>query len=285
MREEKGEPQSCIASDEKLQVGKKPSRYKLWLGLGVIAALAATALAIAICLTLRYQNKREKVSDLFVDLGYSRYSGKSFKDGTTQWLGIRYAAPPVGNLRFAAPQDPLRNTTIQAANEVSEALSHAQLHLAIPCLSRWQYRPRCLSTQNYISDSPISPSRSEDCLFLNVYAPSDARNNSAKLPVYVFIQGGGFNDNSGTNDARDLIKTSGMGMVFVDFNYRVGPYGFLASSEVQSRGSLNNGLKDQRKALEWVQKHISKVSVFSPLRLEMTSLMLYSSGVIPIMLC
>lgn len=53
-------------------------------------------------------------------------------------------------------------------------------------------------------------------------------------------------------------------MIYVDFNYRVGPYGFLASSEVQSKGSLNNGLKDQRKALEWVQKHISKVSAFFP---------------------
>lgn len=129
MREEKEELQSCIASDEKLYVGKKRSRYKLWLGLGTVAALAATALIITICITLRHQNKRDKGSDFFVDLGYSRYSGKSFKDGTTQWLGIRYAAPPVANLRFAAPQDPLRNTTIQAATEVSEALSHTQLHL------------------------------------------------------------------------------------------------------------------------------------------------------------
>lgn len=122
MREEKEESESCITSDEKLQVGKKPSRYKLLFGLGAIAGLAATALVIAICLTLRHRSKRDKASDFFVDLGYSRYSGKSFKDGTTQWLGIRYAAPPIGNLRFAAPRDPLRNTTIQAANEVSEAL-------------------------------------------------------------------------------------------------------------------------------------------------------------------
>lgn len=129
MREEKEESQSCISSDEKLHVGKKRSRYKLWLGLGAIAALAATALAIAICLTLRHQNERDNGSNYYVDLGYSRYTGNSFKDGTTQWLGIRYAAPPVGNLRFAAPQDPLRNTTIQAANEVSKALSHTQLHM------------------------------------------------------------------------------------------------------------------------------------------------------------
>lgn len=49
-------------------------------------------------------------------------------------------------------------------------------------------------------------------------------------------------------------------MVVVTFNYRVGPYGFLAGEEVEQGASLNNGLKDQRKALKWVQKHISKVS-------------------------
>lgn len=64
-----------------------------------------------------------------------------------------------------------------------------------------------------------------------------------------------------------------MGMIYVDFNYRVGPYGFLASSEVQSKSSLNNGLKDQRKALEWVQKHISKVSVFSQPHVRIRALM------------
>lgn len=134
MKEEKEESQSCITSDEKFQVRKKPSRYKLWLGLGAIAGLAATALVIAICIALRHRSKRDKGSDFFVDLGYSRYSGRSFKDGTTQWLGMRYAAPPVGNLRFSAPQDPLRNTTIQAANEVGEALITCPASL---CLSRW----------------------------------------------------------------------------------------------------------------------------------------------------
>ena len=129
-----GESQSCIASDEKLQAQRRPSRYTLWLGLGAISFLVAIALVTAICLTLRQQNKHDKGSDYFVDLGYSRYSGKSFNDGTTQWLGIRYAAPPVGNLRFAAPQDPLRNTTIQVADEVSKALLHVQPHLIHPIL-------------------------------------------------------------------------------------------------------------------------------------------------------
>ena len=51
-----------------------------------------------------------------------------------------------------------------------------------------------------------------------------------------------------------------MNIVVVNFNYRVGPYGFLASREVLAGGSVNNGLKDQRKALEWLQKYISRVS-------------------------
>lgn len=72
------------------------------------------------------------------------------------------------------------------------------------------------------------------------------------------MQGGGFNTNSNPNlNGSGLIKASGMSIVVVNFNYRVGPYGFLASEEVLADGSVNNGLKDQRKALEWVQQYIS----------------------------
>ena len=78
--------------------------------------------------------------------------------------------------------------------------------------------------------------------------------------MYVFIQGGGFNDNSGNGDGKNLVKASEMKIIVVTFNYRVGPYGFLAGSEVEKGGSLNNGLKDQRQLLLWVQRHIEKVS-------------------------
>ncbi len=241
-----------ISSDEKPQIyEKKPSRYSLWVAMGAVLLLLTTGLTLALALTLKHRQMlkhRHAQADrieLVVDLGYSRYNGRALQDGTSQWLGMRYAAPPVGNLRFAAPQDPIRNTNLQPADE---------------------YRPRCLPTLSAVSDGPIPTDRSEDCLFVNVQAPSHNTgfwNSSTKLPVYVFIQGGGFNDNSGTNDARELIKVSDMGIVVVDFNYRVGPYGFLTSSEVQAKGSLNNGLKDQRKLLHWVQEHISKVVFFS----------------------
>lgn len=76
--------------------------------------------------------------------------------------------------------------------------------------------------------------------------------------MYFFIQGGGFNTNSNSNyNGSGLITASGMNIVVVNFNYRVGPYGFLAGREVAAGGSINAGLKDQRQALHWVQKYIS----------------------------
>ena len=109
------------------------------------------------------------------------------------------------------------------------------------------------------SDS-IPAGFSEDCLFLDVYAPTNATSDS-KLPVYVYIQGGGFNTNSNPNlNGGVLVAASGMNMVVVTLGYRVGPYGFLASAEVKANGSLNNGLKDQRQALQWVQNYITMVS-------------------------
>ncbi|KIW27851.1 uncharacterized protein PV07_07552 [Cladophialophora immunda] len=174
-------------------------------------------------------------ADELVLLDYASYKGTALANGVTQWLGMRYAAPPTGSLRFAAPQDPPIVHGIHVANK------HGDI---------------CFGTGNNAHD----PRLSEDCLFLDVYAPSHATNTS-KLPVYFFIQGGGFNFNANANyNGSGLITTSGHGLIVVTFNYRVGPYGFLASREIQDSpsASLNNGLKDQRKALEWVQKYISQ---------------------------
>jgi carboxylesterase type B len=80
--------------------------------------------------------------------------------------------------------------------------------------------------------------------------------------VYIFIQGGGFNLNGNANyNAGKLIEAAKGQIVVVNFNYRVGPYGFLASQEIvdDTDSSLNNGLKDQRQLLIWVKAHIRKV--------------------------
>ena len=109
-------------------------------------------------------------------------------------------------------------------------------------------------------DTAVPRNTAEDCLFLDVYAPTNAVSSGSKLPVYFFIQGGGFASLSNPNyNGSGLVEASGNNIVVVTFNYRVGPFGFLASEEVEQGASLNNGLKDQLKALEWVHKHISKV--------------------------
>jgi carboxylesterase type B len=114
----------------------------------------------------------------------------------------------------------------------------------------------CLQTA-----TTVDGGHSEDCLFLEVYAPSDALTRSTLLPVYFWIPGGGFNSLSGANamNGSNLITASGKNIVIVTINYRVSMYGFLASKEVQKNGDTNAGLLDQRKALQWVQKYISKV--------------------------
>lgn len=115
----------------------------------------------------------------------------------------------------------------------------------------------CLSTPG--NSNPNDPNASEDCLFLDIYAPSGATADS-NLAVYVFLPGGGFNAIANANyNGSGLVLASEMNIIVVTVNYRVGVFGFLSGAEVINGASVNNGLKDQRKALEWVQLHISKV--------------------------
>ncbi|MCJ1393470.1 hypothetical protein MMC18_006345 [Xylographa bjoerkii] len=181
-------------------------------------------LILLVALCLPFTNAVDKV----VSLTYGKYQGTVLANGLTSWLGIRYAAAPVGNLRFAAPQDPPGHDGIEAANSQTQG---------------------CMGLGPNVGGS-------EDCLFLDVYAPTEA-SSSSRLPVYVFIQGGGFNGDGAHLNASGLISASGMDMVTVSFTYRGGALGFLSSIEVQSGASLNNGLKDQRKVLEWVQANIA----------------------------
>lgn len=97
-----------------------------------------------------------------VKLDYSTYQGTTLSNGVSQWLGMRYAAPPIGDLRFSAPQDPIHYDTTQSATVHGKT---------------------CLAT----NAGPPSNTTDEDCLFLEVYAPTNATAES-NLPVYFFIQ-------------------------------------------------------------------------------------------------
>jgi len=108
-----------------------------------------------------------------------------------------------------------------------------------------------------------SSTQSEDCLFINVWGPTSATPES-KLPVWIFITGGGYTQNSNANyNGSTVVANSGKNIVMVNFNYRVGPYGFLASERVRQNGDLNAGLLDERMAFKWVQEHIEQVQLFT----------------------
>ncbi|KAK8155956.1 Alpha/Beta hydrolase protein [Phyllosticta citrichinensis] len=174
--------------------------------------------------------------DPLVKLNYASYRGTPLKNGVTQWLGLHYAANPTKGLRFAEPADiDIKNKEYQADTR----------------------RPSCIGVENESKDS----GHSEDCLYLNVYAPSDAKPD-AKLAVFFYIQGGGFSNQGQAPNGTSLVTRSDKRMIVVTIAYRVAAYGFLNGEPSAKKGegknawSNNNGLKDQAKALRWVKDHI-----------------------------
>ncbi len=153
-------------------------------------------------------------------------------EGMNEFLGIRYAAPPVGALRWQPPQPPAR----------------AQFsHRAV------SFGPHCSQPASAFGIA----STSEDCLYLNVYTPSAARPvNAAALPVMVWIHGGALV--TGESDDYDPAALVGTGVIVVTINYRLGYLGFLASAGLDAEGHVaaNYGLQDQQFALDWVRRNI-----------------------------
>ncbi|KII87402.1 hypothetical protein PLICRDRAFT_177155 [Plicaturopsis crispa FD-325 SS-3] len=177
-----------------------------------------------------------------VDLGYARYQGTvNSTTNITSFLGVRYAAPPTGSLRWRAPQSPEFVPGLQQANA---------------------FQATCFEAGSGISptDPPLkkraaAPSASEDCLFLDVYVPGSASERT--VPVIVWIHGGGYiSDTANNYDGSFLIEQSNNGVIVVSIEYRLGVFGFLAGTEVKKNGVLNAGLLDQNFALQWVQTHI-----------------------------
>jgi cholinesterase len=122
----------------------------------------------------------------------------------------------------------------------------------VPALTPTRWGLACLATGS--SSDEIGVSQSEDCLFINVFAPSNATAKS-KLPVFAYVQGGGFNaDASPFLNGSGIIPAAEYDMILVTMNYRVGPYGFLTDG---SSVTPNIALLDQRKALTWIQNHIT----------------------------
>jgi para-nitrobenzyl esterase len=152
-----------------------------------------------------------------------------------EFLGIPYAAPPVGNLRWRAPQPAASWTTPRDASAFAN---------------------HCSQTA-----SPFGlASTTEDCLYLNVYTPPGPPAQNLSRPVMVYIHGGAFL--TGESDDYGPRRLLAQGVVVVTINYRLGALGFMANSALaaeSAQGSTGNyGILDQQAALQWVQRNIAR---------------------------
>lgn len=153
-------------------------------------------------------------------------------EGLQTYLGIPYAAPPVGALRWRAPQ-PV--APWQGVKDTS------------------RYASACAQTAEWITHP-----KSEDCLYLNVWAPAKA----AKLPVIVWLHGGGYYGGTAAQPLYNGSRLAHHGAVVVTVNYRLGIFGFFAhpelSAESPDHASGNQGILDQIAALRWVKANIAR---------------------------
>ncbi|MFH1197799.1 MAG: carboxylesterase family protein [bacterium] len=167
-----------------------------------------------------------------------------FEDGLTVYKGIPFAAPPIGDLRWRAPQPAARWEGVKQVTEFAPTPIQA-----------WG----------------SSSGQSEDCLYLNVWTP--AKSADEKIPVLVWIYGGGFNGGSTSEPNYSGENLAEKGVVLVSIAYRVGHLGFLAHPELSDENpnhvSGNYGLLDMIAGLQWIQKNIAafggdpnKVTIF-----------------------
>ncbi|KAF7375448.1 COesterase domain-containing protein [Mycena sanguinolenta] len=207
-----------------------------------------------------------------VDLGYAQYQGAvNPANNITHFLGIRYAAAPLGDLRFRAPQPPVNMAGVQQATAQPNECFQAGYGV---------------SPTNPLEKRATQIIDTEDCLFLNVYYPSNAAGTPpSDLPTLVWIHGGGYvGAGASIFNGEDIINQSARGVVVVIIQYRLGIFGqfisslnrFLPGTAVKENGALNAGLRaytwrmwcnfesdprlkvDQDFALRWVNQHISK---------------------------
>ncbi|MDA1094427.1 MAG: carboxylesterase family protein [Acidobacteria bacterium] len=165
-----------------------------------------------------------------VELTYGQVAGVELEHGVTVYRGIPFAAPPVGDLRWKAPQPPIPWQGVKRADT---------------------FGPACLQRRAALM--------SEDCLYLNVWTKADSAD--ASLPVMVWIHGGGWASGASSNDIYDGFGFADKNVVLVSVNYRMSAFGFLAHpalSAESTRGvSGNYGILDHIAALEWVRDNIA----------------------------
>lgn len=178
-----------------------------------------------------------------IETASGKISG-TIEDNVEVYKGIPFAAPPVGALRWKAPQP----VTAWKEVKICTAFSASPMQA--------EPRPFMVWSKEYlIPEKPIS----EDCLYLNVW--TNKSNTKNKKPVFVYIYGGGFQSGGTACPIYDGVATAQKDVVFVSINYRVGVFAFLAHPELTKeapyQSSGNYGLLDMIAALKWVKENIA----------------------------
>jgi para-nitrobenzyl esterase len=210
-------------------------RHAVWSA-GLAAGVAVTVLVAGASGAVASPASGSANPIVRIDGGLVRGAGVA---GVDSFLGLPYAAPPIGNLRWRPPQPASSWSGVRDATQFGPSCPQAQPQSANPFLP-----PGAIS---------------EDCLYLNVYAPPVSSNDQGGRPVLVWIHGGGLVQDGGRN--YDGTKLAAAGAVVVTINYRLGALGFLAHPALASRpgGPAGNyGLMDQQAALRWVQRNIAR---------------------------
>ena len=204
----------------------------------MFAGVRAVALAAVATVTLAVA--AHAADPLRVKTDKGEIEGKLSDDGQVKiFLGVPFAAPPVGPLRWRPPQPAERWKGV---------------------LTTQSFGPHCMQVNAFQDMVFHDPGASEDCLTLNVWAPKDAA-EGAKLPVMVWIYGGGFYAGGTSERRQDGEAFARKGVVLVSMNYRLNIFGFFAhpalAAESPQHAAGNYGLMDQAAALQWVKQNIA----------------------------
>ncbi|KAK0708346.1 Carboxylesterase family-domain-containing protein [Lasiosphaeris hirsuta] len=237
----------------------------------VLSLLFLQLFSLVSCSPLPLGISYQKQSALpILTLPYASYRAASYRSASDIYVfkNIRFAAAPVGNLRWAKPAPPPNNSTLQDGTYGPKCIQSAVSGMNL--VGSGNTSPIGAAVNQFLGGIPIPlfTGGSEDCLFLDVYVPGKALNNpSLKLPVAVWIYGGAYLFGSKDTLQPELPFYDGSGimgqangnMIFVAMNYRLGSYGFLAGTTMEQEGTPNAGLHDQRAAFQWVRDYIHLV--------------------------
>jgi para-nitrobenzyl esterase len=178
--------------------------------------------------------------DLVIKTSQGKVLGKASTGSVRAFLGVPFAAPPIGELRWKAP---------------ARALKHKGT------LDATSFGHHCMQPTLYSDMIFRDPGQSEDCLTLNIWTPEGTKEGKRKkLPVMVWIYGGGFLAGGTSEPRQDGAALAQNGVVVVSMNYRLGLFGFFVdhnlAAENEHHSAGNYGLMDQAAALAWVRKNI-----------------------------